>query len=855
MLEGLTRERWGKVERLLDQAIDLDPEHRSSFLDTTCDGDPELRWEIERLLRSCERAEGFLAESAFEAYAPFLADLGPHGLAAGARIGPYRIVGETGRGGMATVYVAERADDQYRKRVALKLIRRGLDEPHLVRRFLEERQILASLDHPNIARLLDGGVSDEGLPWFAMEFVEGLPIDRYCDEHRLAIDRRLRLYIDVCEAVQYAHRKLVVHRDLKPSNVLVTEAGEVKLLDFGIAKLLEDGDAVGLTQTGLRVMTPEYASPEQVRGERVSTASDVYALGVLLYELMTGHRPYRSAGRNPHEIERSILEQQSSRPSSIVAQTDSLAAAARGTSPERLRRRLRGDLDTIVLTAMQKEPERRYATAEQLGTDIRRHLDRQPVSARRDTWSYRAIMFVRRHPVGVAATTAFVLLLAGFGVMTKAQATRTARERDKAEQVSGFLVDLLRAPDPYLGQGDSVTVRELLDRAVERIDRELATQPELRADLLVVMGRSYEGLGLLDQSRRVLESAIDLRRRTTGEDFGLAEDQILLGEVALQQGDFAIAESLGRASISTTRRLFGERHANVASHAVFLGKVLSGTGRWEEAESLLREAVAIQRTQSPDSVLPLTETLTSLSHIRWLRGDPVEAEELYREALDLGRATLGDEHPTVAKLYVGMGQLLHERGDPLAEEVLRHGLETSRRSVGEDHPNMAVAMTYLAEILADRGDLAPAESLYRAAFATELRAQPSGSQFTALALSGLGRVVLERGDAVGAEPVLREAIAWHEKRASPAWQYAGEMRRLGSSLAAQREYAAAEPLLLKSLDARSAQWGERHGLTLDSVGALVELYESWGKSEKAREYRARLLDEPSAARADLQRNP
>jgi serine/threonine-protein kinase len=854
MLDAVTRERWAKLEPLLDQALDLDPEHRSSFLDTTCDGDPELRSEIERLLRSCEGAEGFLAESAFEVYAPLLADLGPDGTPAGARIGPYRITGETGRGGMGAVYVAERADDQYRRRVALKLIRRGLDEPHLVRRFLEERQILASLDHPNIARLLDGGVTDEGLPWFAMEFVEGLPIDRYCDEHHLPIDRRLGLFIDVCEAVQYAHRELVVHRDLKPSNVLVTEAGEVKLLDFGIAKLLEGGEAMGLTQTGLRVMTPEYASPEQVRGERVSTASDVYALGVLLYELLTGQRPYRSAGRNPHELERSILEEQPGRPSSIVAQTDSPAAAARGLSPERLRRRLRGDLDTIVLTAMHKEPERRYATAEQLGTDIRRYLDRQPVSARRDTWGYHAVKFVRRHPVGVAAAAAFVLLLAGFGVMTKAQATRTAHERDMAEQVSGFLVDLLRAPDPYLGQGDSVTVRELLDRAVERIDRELADQPELRADLLVVMGRSYEGLGLLDESRRVLESAIDLRQ-TTGEDFALAEDQILLGKVALLQGDFAIAESLGRASLFTTRRLFGERHTNVASHAVFLGKVLSGTGRWEEAETLFREAVAIQRTQSPDSVLPLTETLTSLSHIRWLRGDPVEAEELYREALALGRATLGDEHPTVAKLYVGMGQLLHERGDPSAEEILRHGLETSRRGVGDDHPNIAVAMTYLAEILADKGDLAPAESLYRAALAAELRAQPSGSQFTALALSGLGRVVLDRGDAAGAEPVLREAIAWHEKKASPAWQYAGEMRRIGTSLAAQRKYAAAEPLLLKSLDARSAQWGERHELTLDSVRALIEFYESWGKSEKAREYRARLLNGPSATRADLQRNP
>jgi serine/threonine-protein kinase len=741
---------------------------------------------------------------------------------------------------MGAVYVAERADDQYRKRVALKLIRRGLDEPHLVRRFLEERQILASLDHPNIARLLDGGVSDEGLPWFAMEYVEGLPIDRYCDAHRLPIDRRLRLFIDVCEAVQYAHRNLVVHRDLKPSNVLVTEAGEVKLLDFGIARLLEGGEAMGLTQTGLRLMTPEYASPEQVRGERVSTASDVYALGVLLYELLTGHRPHRSAGRNPHEIERSIIEEEPESPSSMIHGREAATAEARSTTPERLRRCLRGDLDTIVLTAMQKGPERRFGTAEQMGADIRRHLDGLPVRARRDTWRYRAFKFVRRHPVGVAAASAFVLLLAGFTLMSEVQSARTAAERDKAEQLAGFLVDLLRAPDPYLGQGDSLTVRELLDRAVERIDRELADQPELRADLLVVMGRSYEGLGLLDQSRRVLESAIALRRNTTGEVLG--RDQILLGEVALQQGDFAMAESLGRASLSTSRRTYGEGHPNVASHLVFLGKVLSGTGRWDEAESLFREAVAIQRTQLPDSVLALTGALTSLSHLRWLQGDPDEAEALHREALALARATLGEEHAAVARLYVGLGRLLHERGDPSAENVLRHGLETLRQGAGDNHPDIATGMTYLAEILANRGDLAPAESLYRTALATQLRAHPSGSQFSALALAGLGRVVLDRGDAAGAEPLLREAIAWHEKKASPVWQYAGELRRLGTSLAAQGRHSEAEPFLLRSLDARRAQWGERHDLTLDSVRALVALYEAWGKPERAREYRALLLD-------------
>ncbi len=843
MLQTIPIGRWKTLEPLLDKALELAPDERPAYLDTACSGDPQLRAELEQLLDSCERAEHLLGKPAPEVCSALFATPPPAGPGPDDRIGPYRIVGEAGRGGMGVVYLAERADEQFEQRVALKLMRRGFDEPHLVRRFFEERQILASLDHPLIARLLDGGLTNDGLPWFAMEYVEGTPIDDYADARRLSIEQRLRLFLEVCDAVQYAHRNLVVHRDLKPSNVFVTATGSVKLLDFGIAKLLAPGDReTTLTQTGQRVLTPDYASPEQVRGEPITVTSDVYSLGVVLYELLAGQRPYRA--ESPFEIERVILEADPTRPSQVAAREGTVAAAARSTTPDRLQRQLRGDLDTIVLKALRKEVSRRYPSVEQLASDVKRHLGGLPVSAQRDTWGYRAGKFVRRHPVGLGAVVTIMLLLAGFGLFAELQARRISQERDRAEEISRFLSDILAAPNPYAEEGGALSMREVLDSAVPRLARELADQPRVRSDLLSVVGKSYYGLGLYDQAQATLDSAVALRRRTTGEDSALVMDMVQRGHIALARGDAATAESLARRSIAISRRLFSDQYPNLTESLNLLGQLLAYSDRYAEGDSALNQSIAILRThQDRDSGQRLAEALDALAHVRREHGDLVSAESLRSEAIDLARRALGEEHPALAMLYLTHGQVLATQNDTMGLWYLRRALEIDRRALGEHHRDVIVIKTQLAQALIRQNDLVSAESLFHSALLSLHRRSPTAadSNWTAQVMHGLGEIALKRGDLATAESHLRETLlivdrAWPQLRPT----YSLTLQLLAESLTRGGRYAAAEPVLLEALSHRMSLYGAKHKWTQETLHRVVTLYEKLGRPEKGQEFRAKL---------------
>ena len=782
-MQGISNERWGQVQRVLDGALALPADDVAAFLDRECAGDPELRREVEELLESCERAEGFLEHPPVRLAAALVNE---RSSPAGRRIGPYLVTGEAGRGGMGVVFLAERSDGQFRQRVALKVLPRGLESDHAIRRFLDERQILASLTHPGIARLLDGGVTDDELPYFAMEYVEGTSIDRYCDEFRLGIDARLRLFASVCDAVQYAHQNLVVHRDLKPSNILVTADGAVKLLDFGIAKLLSNDmpNGVGvasdeLTRSGGRWLTPRYASPEQISGAPVTTVSDVYTLGVLLYELISGHSPYRVSALTPSELMRAVCEEEPVRPSVAVLRSESVTrgdgsmssavpdevARARALRPDRLARRLRGDLDTIVLTAMQKEPARRYASAGALADDVRRHLTGQPVLARPDTLRYRASKFVRRHRVAVTAGGALALSLVAGAVGIARQNAVASRERERAQReaataarASQLLVDMFRLSDPDVAKGTTITAREMLERGTQRVETDFAGDPALQAVLLREIGRIYQNLALTDDAERLVRRAVAVWRREE-PSAELAAGLQQLGEIEASRAKFPEAEPYFREALTLRRSLHREPHDDVAAS-------LRGLG----------EALVRQRKAN-------------------------DAEPLYREALTLERRLHGENSPHVASTLYGLAVTFHDRGVDGAEPLFREAVAIYRTIPATHDPVAATVRYSLAQLLLFKQQYAEAEPLFREAIQLRRTIYPPGHRMLVATQSGLGAMLYNTSQLAEGEALLRDAVETGSATLGSNHPDIIELKQiLGAVLTERGRYAEADRLLTEAIE-------------------------------------------------------
>jgi tetratricopeptide (TPR) repeat protein len=829
---------WRQVFEVLDEALELEPNERAAHVERVLSADQKLGAAAAAVLLDAEAAT-FLESPAAEFAAPFLGTfpLDADRAAEGAQIGSYRILREIGRGGMGTVYLAERADDQYQRLVAVKLLPAwSARNERLVRRFVDERQILAALDHPDIARLFDGGVTTDGLPWFAMEYVDGVPIDQYCKARDLTIESRLELFCRVCSAVQYAHRNLVVHRDLKPANILVTPDGGVKLLDFGIAKLLggDASDAPSLTATGDRVMTPLYASPEQIRGDPISTASDVYALGVLLNELLTGRYPYRLTTREPHEVARAILEQEPERPS-LNAQP-------------KLARQLRGDLDTIVLKAMEKDPAVRYGTAEQLEADVRRHLAGLPLAARPENRLSRARKFVRRHRFGVATGAGVALLLVVFGVVStvqairiRGQAARITVERDRAEKVSGFLAGLFRTSDPYAGAGGGLTAREILDSGAVRIDRELAGQPDARAQMLFEMGRAYFGLGVRDRARRFVETSLAIRRRASPDaKIEIARTLDFLGVVLRDQGEIDAAEQAYRDALRLRVELSGPRHSEVARTLNGLASVLRAEGRFRSADSVSRQAVAIDEASATKNRIDLAESVDGLAQAVEERGDFSAASGLYRRVLALRQEALGATNPEVGRSLVRLAGAVGGAGQKAPADLLfRQGLAIERHALGNDHPDVAADETEHARLLHSRGSDSEAESLYRHALTIARRKLGPVHPLTATMLTDLGELELDRGNPDRAEPLLREALAMRRSALPPQHPHIAQTEQLvGAAILANRRSLEAERFLLPSHDRLRAAYGDDDPRTRTARRRLVALYEVTRQPNEANRYRA-----------------
>jgi tetratricopeptide (TPR) repeat protein len=795
-------DRWRRLEEVFFGALELDPDAQAAFLDRSCGGDPELRLEVEKLLGASGKSLDGLRRPVEDAAREVVRD----GAAPVQRIGAYRLVRLLGEGGMGLVYLAERADDQYRRQVAIKLMHAGLGRnAEMLRRFRSERQILANLDHPNIARLLDGGITPEGSPYLVMEYVNGVAIDAYCRQARLTIDGRLRLFRAVCEAVEYAHRHLVVHRDIKPGNILVTPEGVPKLVDFGIAKLLDPEASdltLVLTQTSGRLMTPEYASPEQVRGEPVTTLTDVYALGVLLYELLTGQAPFRMKSASPLEVARLICEQEPARPS--AASRHNPAAASLDA------RSLRGDLDNIVLKAMSKEPARRYASLAQFSDDVRRYLDGYPVEAGGGAWRYRAGKFVKRHKAGVAATAAACVAIVGFGIAMGVLAHRAALERETAEREAQFLSSIYQASTPAEARGRPVNTLELLDRGVKRIDTELADNPEAQATMLDNLGEAYLNMGVYDRAEAVLRQAYDLRRRVLGDNN--ADTASALGDLATAirlEARFDQAEPLFRRALAVRTKLLGLRNSDTTFAMASLGECLYLENKYGEAEELLRKALELEGGAINVSA---ATTRNYLALTVQARGDYEQAAQLLREAVDIDRRTEGADSPDFANSLHNLAGAELRAGDVLgAEAVEREDLDLRRRILGNDHPDLAYSLNNLGWILLQTGDLAGAESLLGEQLALVRRHFAPNSPRMVAPLDNWARVLQAKGDYAQAEDFYRQALALVQpKPAASNWGAAQILANIGILQLDRGDYAGAERYARQALEMRRKLGGDEN---------------------------------------------
>ena len=773
---------WDDVRVLFDDAIARPPAERAAFLSETCE-DPALRREVEELLAAHD--EDGPMDHLGASWTPASEALtipdtrSPDASSKGRRVGPYRVIRRLGRGGMGEVFLAERVDGQFERQVALKLMHDGIESESMRERFLHERQTLARLEHPGIARLIDGGLADGDRPYFAMEVVEGERIDRYCDEQRYPIVERLDVFGQVCRAVHHAHQRLVVHRDLKPSNILVTDADgkpTVKLLDFGIARLIEEVEPPSV-QTRTRLLTPEYAAPEQISGSEISTATDVYSLGVVLYELLTGQRPFALANLAPGEVVRAVCETEPPAPSTVVSRIPSARGDGatltpdaighdRGTEPDMLVRRLRGDLDTICLKALDKDPARRYASAEAFLDDIRRHLDGLPVQARPASAGYRVRKFVSRHRAGVAAAMVAVLaLLSALAGMTW-QAGEAARERDrarveadKAEQSLEFLLTLFESSDPSVQQGDTLTAREVLDRGAEQIDA-LADQPEVQATLLDAMGRVYQSLGRYANARPLVERGLSLRRAHDAPPEDVAASLYRLGLLDYEESAYEAAEEHLKDALAVQREHLGPVHPATAATEHTLGALYSATGRAEDGEPLLRRALETRRQIFDATHREVRETTNALALLLHRSGNMAAAETLFAEAVQHGRALSDQTHPAVEESLRDLGRMRHRfRFDYAgAEPLFQEALTMARTLYGDDHPNVATSHTDLAQLYRDWDRLGNAEANARASLAIWTAQFGPDHRETLVSKETLASILRMKGELAEAERLQREAL-------------------------------------------------------------------------------------------------
>ena len=810
----MSASRWERVQTVFHLAADLPEAERQSYVRAECADDPTLAAEVIEMLAEDARDESLLDRDVSHVARAML-DAAPTDVLPLDNFGPYRIASVLGKGGMGVVYLAERAD--LGSKAAIKILRDAWLSSSRRERFAAEQRTLAQLNHPSIARLYDADSLPDGTPWFVMEYVEGKPLTAYCDTHASSIPARLRLFRDVCDAVQHAHAHAIIHRDLKPSNILVREDGTVKLLDFGIAKQLEGLEA-DLTRTGLRAMTPAYAAPEQVSGDRLGIHTDVYSLGVVLYELLAGRLPFDLADRSPGEMERIILEQEPERPSAVARKTPALPVGSSRLQSASTAQW--ADLDVLCLTAMHKDPPRRYASVEALIRDVDHYLAGEPLEARPDSVGYRAGKFVRRNWRAVSMATVTLAMIIGltvFYTVGLANARNAAlAEAARTLRIQRFMLDLFQGnEDEAVGPADSLRVVTLVDRGAQQA-RALDVEPAVQAELFETLGGVYRTLGRLSPADSLLRAALARRRALFGPAHpAVASSLIALGELRIAQADYDSAETYIRDALTIAKRTMRPTDPIVGKATTALGQVLYDKGAYDQAVPVLQEAIRLQ-TRGDTVTSGLASAITDLANtyfylgkfalsdtlnqralamdkhlygprhayvgdvlinlgaIRFEWAKYPEAERYYREALDINRAWYGPNHPETASSLTALGRCLASQQRLVeADTVLRQALDVLERVYGPVHPRVASALNEYSRVKQSEGKLDEAEAGFRRMADIYKTIYHDKHYVISIALSNIAGVLQERKQYTQAEALFREAIRRYDGLLAPDHQLVG----------------------------------------------------------------------------------
>jgi eukaryotic-like serine/threonine-protein kinase len=751
-------------------------------------------------------------------------------------IGPYHLLQRVGTGGMGEVWLAEQKEP-VRRRVAIKVIKAGMDTHEVVARFQSERQALALMDHAAIAKVFDAGTTPEGRPYFAMEYVAGMPITDYCDKHKLTMRQRLELFILVCEGVQHAHQKAIIHRDLKPSNILVSEVDGKpmpRIIDFGVAKATSQGlnAATMLTRVGTVIGTVGYMSPEQAdsAGEDIDTRSDVYSLGAVLYELLVGALPLDFRKLAFDEMLRRLREQDAPRPSTklrTLGGQSAVTAQNRGADLPTLARQLRGDADAIALKALEKERSRRYSAASELAADIGRYLRNEPVTAHPPSAGYRARKYIRRHRLGVSVAAGGVVLLIAFAIAQTIELRRITRERNRADRVTQFMTEMFKVSDPSEARGNSITARELLDKSSKDIDTGLANDPELQAQMLQTMGEVYSGLGLRSRAETLLTRAVDIRRRVLGPNNPDTLDSMSkLSWILYLEGRYPDAEKLQRETLAAQRRVLGNNDARTDQSIAQLADIFGEEGRYSEAEQLDRELLEIDRKFHPQDSGSLMLATRNLGWTLSLEGHYGEAGTLLREALDLYERNLGADHPETLKTASQLGDVLQrQRRFAESEKLLRQTIDVERRVLGPEHPSTTASVETLATTLMDEERYTEAEPLFRQTLDIELRTLGPEHRVVLATMSSLGNDLMSENRFAEAEKQFRQVLETQRRVLGPDHpDTLNSMMSLGNALMEQGHYVEAQKVYLEALHGEQRVLGPEHpdtALTAYNLGCVA----------------------------------